>query len=167
MNDTDAIRRLMMAVERLEDAADMQARQMAEGLQQAHVVNAELATVREAEEAKLKHAMIRLFQDQQQRTEVALRPVVGKAWRGLIVAAAGFALLYVGLLLLLRHEYQRLKDAQVRADAAEVSAEVRQASQHVEITSCGGRPCIALDLGTPTWKSRGKEYILVDGRPGK
>ena len=167
MNDTDVIRRLMLAVERLEDAADKQARQMAEGLQQAHVVNAELATAREAEEAKLKQAMVRLFQEQQQKTEVALRPVIGKAWRGLIAVAAGFALLYVGLLLLLRHEYQRLKDAQVRADAAEVSAEVRQASQYVEITSCGGRPCIALDPGTPTWKSRGKEYILVDGRPGK
>ena len=167
MNDTDVIRRLMMAVERLEDAADKQTRQVAEGLQQAHVVSAELAATREAEEAKLKHAMVRLFQDQQQKTEVALRPVTGKAWRGLIGVAAGFALLYVGLLLLLRHEYQRLKDAQVRADAAEVSAEVRQASQYVEITSCGGRPCIALDPGTPTWKSRGKEYILVDGRPGK
>ena len=167
MNDTDAIRRLMMAVERLEDAAGKQTRQVAEGLQQMRVVQAGLATVREAEEAKLKHAMVNLFQDQQQKTEVALRPVIGKAWRGLLAVAAGFALLYVALLLLLRHEYQRLKDAQVRADAAEVSAEVRQASQYVEITSCGGRPCIAIHPDTPTWKSRGKEYILVDGRPGK
>ncbi|WP_447940533.1 hypothetical protein [Pseudoxanthomonas mexicana] len=167
MNDTDAVRRLMMAVERLEDAADKQARQMAEGLQQAHVANAALATAREAEEVKLKQAMVRLFQDQQQKTEVALRPVVGKAWRGLITVAAGFALLYAGLLLLFRQEYQRLKDAQLRADAAEVSAEVRHASQHVEITSCGGRPCIAIDPDSATWKSRGKEYILVDGRSGK
>ena len=167
MNDTDVIRRLMMAVERLEDAAGKQARQVTEGLQQMQVVQAGLATVREAEEAKLKHAMVHLFQDQQQKTEVALRPVIGKAWRGLLAVAAGFALLYIGLLLLLRHEYQRLKDAQVRADAAEVSAEVRQASQYVEITSCGGRPCIAIDPDTPTWKSRGKEYILVDGRSGK
>ncbi|WP_299346575.1 hypothetical protein [uncultured Pseudoxanthomonas sp.] len=167
MNDTDAIRRLMLAVERLEDAADKQARQMAEGLQHAHVANAELATAREAEEAKLRQAMVRLFQEQQQKTEVALRPVIGKAWRGLIGVAAGFALLYAGLLLLLRHEYQRLKDAQLRADAAEVSAEVRHASQHVEITSCGGRPCIAIDPESATWKSRGKEYILVDGRSGK
>ena len=61
MNDTDGIRRLMMAVERLEDAADKQARQMADGLQQAQQVNAGLATVREAEEAKLKQAMVRLL----------------------------------------------------------------------------------------------------------
>lgn len=167
MNDTDAIRRLMLAVGRLEDAADKQARQVAESLQKAHVVSAELAATREAEEAKLKHAMVRLFQEQQQKTEIALRPVTGKTWRGLIAVAAGFALLYAGLLLLLRHEYQRLKDAQLRADAAEVSAEVRHASQHVEITSCGGRPCIAIDPESATWKSRGKEYILVDGRSGK
>ena len=167
MNDTDAIRRLMMAVERLEDAADKQTRQVAEGLQQAQVANAELAAVREAEEAKLKEAMVRLFQDQQQKTEAALRPVIGKAWQGLVAVAAGFVLLYVGLLLLLHHEYQRLKDAQLRADAAEVSAEVRHASQHVEITSCGGRPCIAIDPESATWKSRGKEYFLVDGRSGQ
>ena len=157
----------MMAVERLEDAAAKQTRQMAEGLQQAQVANTELAAVREAEEAKLKQAMVRLFQDQQQKTEAALRPVIGKAWQGLIAVVAGFVLLYVGLLLLLRHEYQRLKDARAYADAAEVSAEVQQASRHVEITSCGGRPCILIDRDTPTWKSRGREYILVDGRSDK
>ena len=167
MNDTDAIRRLMMAVERLDAAADKQTRQMAEGLQQAQVANTELAAVREAEEAKLKQAMVRLFQDQQQKTEAALRPVIGKAWQGLVAVAAGFVLLYVGLLLLLHHEHQRLKDARALADAAEVSAEVQQASRHVEITSCGGRPCILIDRDTPTWKSRGREYILVDGRPAK
>ena len=42
MNDTDGIRRLMMAVERLEDAADKQARQMADGLQQAQQVDADM-----------------------------------------------------------------------------------------------------------------------------
>lgn len=165
MNDTDGIRRLMMAVERLEDAADKQARQMADGLQQAQQLNAGLATIREAEEAKLKQAMVRLFQDQQQKTEAALRPVVGRAWLGLVTGAVGFGVLYVGLLLLIHHEYQRLKDAQVRADAADVSAEVLQASRHVEITSCGGRPCILVDRDTPTWKSRGKEYVLVNGKP--
>lgn len=163
MNDMDATRRLMMAVERLEDAAGEQARQVAEGLQQMQAAQAELAAAREAEEAKLKQAMVRLFQDQQQKTEAALRPVIGRAWRGLIVVAAGFTLLYLGLVLLLNHEYRRLKDAEARADAAEVSAEVRQAAQHIEVTSCGGRPCIRLDKNSPTWKSKGNEYILVDG----
>jgi len=86
---------------------------------------------------------------------------------GLIAIAVGFALLYIGFLLLLNHEHQRLKVAQARADAAEVSAEVRQASQHVEITSCGGRPCIRIDKNTPTWKSGGRDYILVDGEAAK
>lgn len=167
MNDTDAVQRLMVAIERLEEAARKQtqhAQQAAEGLQQAQ---AELGAARQAEEAKFKQAMVSLFQDQQQKTEAALRPVIGKAWRGLIAVAVGFALLYLGFVLLLNHAYLRLKDAQARADAAEVSAEVRQASRHVEITSCGGRPCIRIDKETPTWKSRGKEYVLVDGKPGK
>lgn len=165
MNDTDAIRRLMIAVERLEDAAGkqaQQAREVAEGLQKVRSAETELAAAREAEEAKLKQAMVRLFQDQQQRTEGALRPVIGRVWRDLIVVAAGFALVYLAFVLLLNHEYRRLKEAEARADAAEVSAEVRRASQHVEITSCGGRPCIRLDKDTPTWKSKGNEYVLVD-----
>jgi len=166
MDDPHAIRRLMMAIDRLEDAADrqaQQARQVAEALQQVQAAQVELVAVRQAEEAKFKQAMVRLFQDQQQKTEVALRPVIGKAWRGLIAVAAGFALLYLGFLLLLNHQYQRLQDARAKADAAEVSAEVRQASQHVEITSCGGRPCIRIDKDSPTWKSKGREYILVYG----
>jgi hypothetical protein len=170
MNDTNAIHRLMMAVNRLDETASKQeqlARQVGEGLRQAQAAQAELGAARQAEEAKLKQAMVSLFQDQQQKTEVALRPVIGKAWGGLIALALGFVLVYLGLLLLLNREHQRLKDAQAKADAAEVSAEVRQASQHVEITSCGGRPCIRIDEDTPSWKSRGNEYILVDGKPGK
>lgn len=166
MSDTDAVRRLLLAVERLEASADtqaQQAREVARGLQQAHAAKLGLGSAREAEEAKLKQALVRLFQEQQHRMETALRPVTGRAWRGLIAVATGFALLYLGFFLLLGHEYGRLKDARERADAAEVSAEIRQASRHVEITSCGGRPCIRIDRHTPTWKGREGEYVLVDG----
>ncbi|PPU72145.1 hypothetical protein XcuCFBP2542_17640, partial [Xanthomonas cucurbitae] len=52
--------------------------------------------------------------------------------------------------------------ARARAAAADVRADVQEAARHVEITSCGGRPCIKLDKRTPTWKSQGSEYILVD-----
>ncbi len=166
MNDTDSTRRLIVAVARLEETARQQEQQAVAGLQRMQAAQAELSTARQTEEAKFKLAMASLFRDQQHNTEAALRPVVGKAWRGLIAVAMGFVLLYVGFLLLLNHEYQRLKDAQARADAAEVSAEVQQASRHVEITSCGGRPCIRIDKDTPTWKTRGKEYILVDGKQG-
>ena len=107
--------------------------------------------------------MARLLEEHQRQTEFALRPAVARAWRSVILASAGLALLVLGFLLLLNHEYGRLKDAQARADAAEVSAEVQRAARHVEISACGGRPCIRLDRDTPTWKSRGHEYVLVDG----
>lgn len=166
MHDTDAIRRLMLAVERLELAAEqqsVQARASAEGLQQVHAAQAGLAAARQTEEAKWRQAMARLFEEQQRQTELALRPAVARAWRSVILASAGLGLLVLGLGLLLNHEYGRLKDAQARADAAEVSAEVQRAARHVEISACGGRPCIRLDRDTPTWKSRGQEYVLVDG----
>lgn len=166
MNDTDAIRRLMLAVERLERAAEQQAeqvRQSAEGLQQLHGAQAGLASARDAEEARWRQAMTRLFEEQQRQTELALRPAVARAWRSMVLASAGLALLVLGFLLLLNHEYRRLKDAQARADAAEVSAQVQRAARHVEISACGGRPCIRLDRDAPTWKSRGGEYVLVDG----
>lgn len=168
MSDMDATRRLILAVERLENAAKdqaQQARHIAAGTQQLLAAQSGLGEARQVEETRFREAMVALFQEQQQRTEAALQPVVGKAWRGLIAVALGFALLYVGLLALLHHEYQRLKDAEAKADDAEVSAEIRQASRHVEINSCGGRPCIRIDKDAPVWKSRGSEYILVDGKP--
>lgn len=165
MNDTDAIRKLMLAVERLERTADQQAeqaRQSAGELQRLHVAQAGLVSVRDVEEAKWRQAMARLFQEHQRNTELALRPAVARAWRGLILSSAALALLVIGFALLLHHEYGRLKDAQARADAAEVSAEVQRAARHVEISACGGRPCIQLDRDAPVWESRGREYVLVD-----
>jgi len=85
MKDMDSMRRLMVAVERLEDAADKQARQsreLSEGLHEVQAAQAGLGAARQSEEAKLRQAMVALFQEQQQKTETALRPVVGKAWRG-------------------------------------------------------------------------------------
>ncbi len=164
--ETDAIRRLMLAVERLERAADHQAEQArlsAAELQRLQAAQAGLASARDAEQAQWRQTMARLFQEQQRSTELALRPAVVRAWRGLIAASVGLALLALGFLLLLEHEYGRLKDAQARADAAEVSAEVQRAARHIEISACGGRPCIRLDRGAPTWKSGGREYVLVDG----
>ncbi|MFA0924640.1 hypothetical protein [Xanthomonas fragariae] len=128
---------------------------------------AQMQATREKEEAKFKQAMVTQFQDQQQRLEAALRPRVAWAWK-IIAALAGFSvLLLVGYWLLLRQADARLRAAQARAETIEVKAEVLEAFKHVDITSCGGRPCIRIDRDTPTWKSKGSEYILVDAQPGK
>ncbi len=167
MSDNDALRRLMLAVERLESSADaqaVQAREAQRAMQQAQAAQAGLAAARDAEEARLRQAMAQVLQEQQRQVAGALRPVVGRAWLGLGVLAAGFVLVYVGLLLMVRHEHARLQEARARADAAAVSAEVLQASRNVEITSCGGRPCIRIDRHTPTWKSQDGEFVLVDGK---
>lgn len=131
--------------------------------------NAQVAmqTAREQEEAKFKQAMVALFREQQQWIEAALQPKIAWAWKIIATLVVFFALLLAGFLLLLKQANDRLQAAQARADAAEVRAEVREASRHVEITSCGGRPCIKLDKDTPTWKSKGSEYILVDDPPDK
>lgn len=135
--------------------------------QQAQNAQAAMQAAREQEEAKFKQAMVAQFQDQQQRLEAALRPKVAWAWKIIAVLAGFSVLLLMGYWLLLKQADARLRAAQARADAIEVKAEVLEASKHVEITSCGGRPCIRIDRDTPTWKSKGDEYILVDARPSK
>lgn len=169
MDDQETAKRIMLAIGALEKLnADLSrhAQQAAQLPQQVQAAKAELQAARQQEEALLKQSMVALFADLQQKLESAQRRTVIRTWQVFAALGAVFVVLYLGMLLLLKHEYQRLQDAQARADAAEVSAEVRQASQHVVITSCGGRACIQIDKDMPTWKSRGKEYILVDGQSG-
>ena len=121
-----------------------------------------MQATREQEEAKFKQAMVAQFQDQQQRLEAALRPKVAWAWK-ILVGVAGFSVLSLaGYGLLLKQADARLRTAQARADAIEAKADVLEASRHVEIVSCGGRPCIRIDRDTPIWKGNGGEYVLVD-----
>lgn len=164
--DSTAIRRLMVAVQRMEDAIQEQAQyaRQAAGLpQQAAAASAALGDARRHEEGLLKQGMAAMFADLQQKTEAAQRRSMARAWQVLGALGAVFLVLYLGMLLLLKHEYTRLQDARARADAAEVSAEVQRAWRHVEATSCGGRPCIRLDGGGERWTSGGRDYVLVDG----
>lgn len=156
MNDDghDVLAQMALAAGRLDTLiSDLQ--------EQAKNAQVAMQTAREQEEAKFKHAMVALFREQQ-RMEAALQPKIAWAWKIIATLVVFFALLLAGFLLLLKQANDRLQAAQARADAAEVRTEVREASRHVEITSCGGRPCIKLDKDTPTWKSKGSEYILVD-----
>lgn len=91
-------------------------------------------------------------------------PVIGRAWTwtGALALAALLVLGGYGFLLLLTQ--QRLHAAQARADAIELQADVLAATRQVQITSCGGRPCIRLDADTPRWSSKQGEFVLVDGK---
>lgn len=133
--------------------------------QQAVQAQAALQAAREQEETRFRQAMGMQFQDLQQRLEAALRPKVAWSWKIITVLAGFSALLLMGYGLLVKQADARLRTAQARADAMEVKAEILEASRHLEITSCGGHPCIRIDRETATWKSRGREYILVHGRP--
>ncbi|GAB3372197.1 hypothetical protein GCM10027431_22180 [Lysobacter rhizosphaerae] len=135
--------------------------------EQTQETQAAIRATREQEEARFKQSMVALFQEQQQRTEAALRPKITRAWQVLAALTGVGVLVFGGFLMLLGHANERLKAAQTRVDATEVRAEVQEASRHVEITSCGGRPCIRVDKDTPMWKGAGSEYVLVDGKRGR
>jgi hypothetical protein len=163
MNDDEArnvLERMVVASGRLQALIAGLPRQLQEA-------QAEMRATREQEEARFKQAMVAQFQDQQQRIEAALRPKVAWAWKIIAVLTVLAIVLLAGYLLLLKQADARLRAAQARADAIEVQADVQEASRHVGITSCGGRPCIRIDRDTPTWKSKGGEYVLVDGKPAK
>ncbi|KGE51713.1 hypothetical protein WCN79_08730 [Xanthomonas axonopodis pv. vasculorum] len=130
--------------------------------QQTQDAQAQMQATREQEEAKFKQAMVALFQAQQQRMESALLPRIAWAWKIIATLAMCFVLLLAGFFLLLNQANDQLHAARARAAAADVRADVQEAGKHVEITSCGGRPCIKLDTRTPTWKNQGSDYILVD-----
>lgn len=173
MNDNNAqgmLERMLVTAGTLEKiTADLrqQAQLAAQVQREAQESQEALRTAREQEEVRLKQAMAMLFQEEQQRTEAALRPITTRAWQTLAVLAAAGVLLFVAFAILIGHENQRLKNAQARAEAAEVRAEVQEALKHVEITSCGGHPCVKVDKGTPAWKGNSGEYILIDTPSGK
>lgn len=60
-------------------------------------------------------------------------------------------------------EKQAYDDARARTTAANVSAETAAAFAQVNMTSCGGRPCVRLDTRSPRWGDKG-QYVLVETR---
>ncbi|WP_036112078.1 MULTISPECIES: hypothetical protein [Luteibacter] len=58
-------------------------------------------------------------------------------------------------------EKQAYEDARARTAAANVSADTAAAFAQVNMTSCGGRPCVKLDTKSPRWGDKG-QYVLVD-----
>ncbi|PZO63362.1 MAG: hypothetical protein DI635_08815 [Pseudoxanthomonas suwonensis] len=136
---------------------------MASVQQHTRDAQAALHTAREQEEARFRHAMVALFQEQQQRTQAALVPAIGRAWTWTGALALGALLLLGGYGFLLMLTHQRVQAAQARAEAIELQAYVLAATRQVQITSCGGRPCIKLDADTPRWSSKRGQYVLVDG----
>lgn len=134
---------------------------------QAKEAETAIRATREQEERKFEQTMVAMFHDHQQRMEATLRPRMVRAWQIVAASACLLVLLFAGWLLLMKQANERLKAAQARADAAEVNAQVQEAMEQVEMTSCGGRPCIRIDRNTPTWKSERNEYVLVDGKQGR
>lgn len=61
-------------------------------------------------------------------------------------------------------EKQAYEDARARTAAANVSADTAAAFAQVNMTSCGGRPCVKLDTKSPHWGDKG-QYILLDTKP--
>lgn len=131
--------------------------------EQSEETQAAIRTTREREEARCKQAIVAMHEDQQRLIETTLRPKIVRAWQ-IVAGLAGLGvLLFTGYLLLLSRADARLRAAEARADAAEIRAEVKEAMRRLDMTSCGGRPCIRVDKHTPKWKSGNGEYILADG----
>lgn len=158
-NAQGTLDRLMLVSGSLEKLAARLQKQAKEG-------EAAIRATREQEERKFEQTMVAMFHDHQQRMEATLRPRMVRAWQIVAASACLLILLFVGWLLLMKQANERLKIAQARADAAEIDAQVREAMEQVEMTSCGDRPCIRIDRHTPTWKSGGNEYVLIKGNKG-
>src|SRR5690606_22915233 len=159
MQDADAmLNRMVLAAGRIDTLLDQLRKQVADS-------QAAIQATREAQEARFQQTLARLFEQQQARMAATLRPQIAWAWKMLIATTAGIALLLAAGAALLTHSYQRVQAAEVRATAAEIDAETREALRNVRISSCGGRPCILLDRDQSTWSSARGEFVLLDDRP--
>ncbi len=78
-------------------------------------------------------------------------------WQSIIAFALAAVAIVGGTAYMARHNLQR-------AERASLEAEVMEALQHVNLTSCDGRPCVKLEAGQPRW-SRNDDYIFVDTGP--
>jgi hypothetical protein len=87
-------------------------------------------------------------------------------WKLHAIAIASVGLLLVGGSALIYYQTQSYRDARDRTRAAEVDAEIAEALKRAQVTSCGGRPCLKLDLNARRWGGKG-EYVLLDGAGGK
>lgn len=76
-----------------------------------------------------------------------------------------FAMLTVVMMLLLAGGGLLLWQIQQRIQSAQVSAEVQEALQRVQISSCGGQPCLRLDSKAPRWGKDGEFVLLKQPSP--
>lgn len=160
--------RLMLATDAMHEVADTlqgQTGQVAEQLQRMQQEQLDLQRRREHEETKFREAMIALFREQQQQVRDALQPARRAVFTSLGVLAGTGLLLMLAFGLMLHHQYQRLREVEARTIDTHQNQQVQRAMQHVDITSCAGRPCIRLDPATPRWSSERGEFVLVDGKP--
>lgn len=81
-------------------------------------------------------------------------------WKLNAVAIASVFILLLGGIALIHFQHQVYRDARDRAKAAEVEAKIAEAMKQAQVTSCGGRPCLKLDLKAQRWGSKG-EYVLL------
>lgn len=169
------------------DAIEQQNRSAASLQQTATEANAQLqATVREAGnqlERILDQAVERSLAPGVQQFDAATRGLMrdmqqtGEAARGTqaqlaaglqtmlrkanAIGWASVALLILGGCGLLYFQTLLYRDAQDRTRAAEIEARIAEAMKRAQVTSCGGHPCLKLDLKSPRWGKRG-EYVLLD-----
>lgn len=80
---------------------------------------------------------------------------------GYFAILGAMVLLIAGGGVVLWMEWQAYGDARARTAAANVSAETAAAFAQVNMTSCGGHPCVRLDSKSPRWGDKG-QYVLVD-----
>jgi hypothetical protein len=80
---------------------------------------------------------------------------------GYLAIMGAMLLAVVGGGVVLWMEKQAYEDARARTVAANVSAETSAAFAQVNMTSCGGHPCVRLDTKSPRWGDKG-QYVLVD-----
>lgn len=106
---------------------------------------------------KVKSAMVTLDEGLARATAMLSRQIT----IGYLAIMGAMLLATFGGGVVLWMEKQAYEDARARTVAANVRAETAAAFAQVNMTSCGGHPCVRLDTKSPRWGDKG-QYVLVD-----
>lgn len=81
-------------------------------------------------------------------------------WKAIVGLVVGIIMVLGVSFKLLWDNHKEYSDLKIAYNKLEIALEVKEALQKVEITSCGGEPCLKVDNEAKRWGKNG-EYILV------
>ena len=81
-------------------------------------------------------------------------------WKSMTIISALFLITVIASGVMVWSSFKQVEQNRQILATIQIKTDVRQAMQKVQLTSCGGQPCVKLDKDSPKWGKNG-EFVLV------